>query len=256
MILYKYMSLEAAQDVLSTNTIGFSRPGFFNDPFDTPKAVPTPVENAIEATFANVAAGGKSYIWEKNTAILSLTRTATNSLMWAHYANEHKGVVLAIDTSAAGFLDITQNMVPAHFGSVIYSRRRTTGPYHSNFNEGVMVGGTFKFVLSHYEKWQRLFLHKPIEWAYEEEVRVIKCIRGLDEKCSVNGSGDCEIIQIKEGRPLHCFTIPTGSVIGVYFGARLDEVTIKSIIAKYSGMEYKRAKLDQNNYKIDLIPYP
>ena len=31
--------------------------------------------------------------------VLSLTRNPTNLLMWSHYANEHKGVVIGIDTS-------------------------------------------------------------------------------------------------------------------------------------------------------------
>ena len=194
MILYKYMTLETAQKVLVTNKIRFSRASFFNDPFDTPVATPVPTENPIDGMFADIGAQGKSNVWEQNTALLALTRTANNALMWAHYADSHGGAVLAIDTAIAGFLDVDTNMIPAHFGSVVYSRHRPSGPYGSKFETAVQVGKTHQFMLNHYEKWQRLFLIKPLEWAYEEEVRVAKCIEGLKPGNSVNKSGSWSVI--------------------------------------------------------------
>ena len=54
-----------------------------------------------------------SQLWEKNTVILSLTRSPTNPVMCAHYTEGHRGVVFEIDTHAAGFTDIKTNMLPA-----------------------------------------------------------------------------------------------------------------------------------------------
>ena len=167
MILYKYTSLETVRRILEFARIGFSRPGFFNDPFDKPIATPVQTHNPISEIFANVAAQVKSTVWEQNTAILSLTRSPKNALMWAHYADNHRGAVLEIDASAAGFTDEKTNMIPAQFGSVVYSRSRQIGPYSSTFQESVNVGATHCFVLDHYEKWQRLFLTKPLDWAYD-----------------------------------------------------------------------------------------
>lgn len=94
MILYKYMSLATAQIILATNRIGFSRAGFFDDPFDTPIATPVQTGNPIEGVFAHIGAQEKSIILELNTAFLSVTRTATNALLWAHYAVNRSGAVL------------------------------------------------------------------------------------------------------------------------------------------------------------------
>ena len=155
MLLYKYTSLAAARQILTSERIGFSRPTFFNDPFDKPVAMPDPTEDPISGMFANLRAQIKSQIWVQETGILSLTRSATNALMWAHYADGHRGAVLEINADTAGFMDEKRNMIPAQFGSVIYSRGRPIGPYFSTFTEGIVVGATHHFVLSHYEKWQR-----------------------------------------------------------------------------------------------------
>ena len=158
MILYKYTSLNTARRILDNSSIGFSRPSYFNDPFDRPVATLVPNRNPIDEKIAAIAADLKSRVWEQNTAILSLTRSPKNALMWAHYADEHRGAVLKIDANVAGFTDERTNKIPAHFGSVIYMRRRQSEQYFSTFQEGVKVGSTHQFVPSHYEKWQRLFL--------------------------------------------------------------------------------------------------
>ena len=150
----------------------------------------------------------KSTIWETNCAVLSLTRSAANALMWAHYADSHRGVVLEIDAVAAGFADLATNFIPAHFRSVIYTKRFNDGPYLSKFEGGVTVGQTHHFVLEHYEKWQRLFLTKPLDWAYEEEVRVVKCVHGV---VSVDQVG---------GAPLYRFDVPPQAITALIGGVR------------------------------------
>ncbi|WP_138918662.1 DUF2971 domain-containing protein [Nitrospirillum viridazoti] len=255
MILYKYMSLATAQTILATNRIGFSRASFLNDPFDTPVAAPIPTSDPIEGLFASISAQGKSMVWEQNTAFLSLTRTITNSLMWSHYADSHRGVALAINTATAGFLNLETNLIPAHFGSVIYSRHRPSGPYYSSFTTPIPVGGLHRFALDHYEKWQRMFLTKPIEWAYEEEVRVAKCVRGLKLGNGKNDSGSCTVIDLGSGRLLHCFDVPATSISGIYFGARVTDIQIAETIKGHPGLQAARARLDQNRFAIDLIPF-
>jgi len=252
MILFKYVALATARTILETNRIGFSRASFFNDPFDTPIATPIPTDNPIDGMFADIGAQGKSLIWEANTAFLSLTRTPANALMWAHYADNHRGAVLAINAERAGFLDTETNLVPAHFGSVIYSRHRPGGPYHSTFTTPIAVGATHRFVLDHYEKWQRIFLTKPLEWAYEEEVRVAKCVRGLEPGYGANESGLCSLIDIGD-RPLHCFAIPAEAITGIYFGARVSDSDIATTVATYPSIEHRRARLDQRRFAIELV---
>jgi len=254
MKLYKYVSTSAAKAILSTRSIGFSRPSYFNDPFDTPIAMPVPTSNPIDGLFAHLGARGKSSIWEENTAILSLTRTMTNMLMWAHYADSHQGVVLGIDMERAGFLDDKTNMVPAHLGSVIYSRHRNMDHYRSHFGEPVVVGATHHFVLSHYEKWQRLFLTKPLEWAYEEEVRVVKCIRGVSANAGSNSSGCFSIVNLR-GRPIHCFHIPDDAITDIYIGLRADPAAVGELIALAPKAIFHQSVLDQEAYALTTRPH-
>ena len=250
MILYKYTLLDTAEQVLDSAHIGFSRPSFFNDPFDKPVATLGPYENPIEGMFSGIRAQIKSQIWEKNTAILSLTRSPTNPVMWAHYSKGHRGTVLEIDTHAAGFTDIKTNMIPAQFGSVIYSRSRPTGPYFSTFNEGIEVGGTHHFVLSHFEKWQRLFLTKPLEWAYEEEVRIVKCLKGLESQgSSTNESGNCTIKMIDD-RPLHCFEFPRQAITKLYVGAQADKSIVTELSDKFPDVSVCQVKLEDTRFEI------
>lgn len=252
MILFKYMALATARRILETSRVGFSRASFFNDPFDTPIATPVPTANPIEGIFADIGAQGKSIVWEENTAFLSLTRTPANQLMWAHYADNHRGAVLAIDTNRAGFLDTETNFIPAHFGAIIYSRERPSGHYHSTFTTPVAVGATHRFVLDHYEKWQRQFLTKPLEWAYEEEVRVAKCVRDLTPGESSNESGLWDLIDLG-GRPLHCFAVPEDAIKGIYFGARVERADVEAIVSDFPAIEHRRARLDQRRFTIKLV---
>ncbi len=250
MILYKYTSLDAARQILASAQIGFSRPGFFNDPFDKPVATPEPSKDPITGVFAHVRAEAKSIIWEENTAILSLTRSPTNPLRWAHYSDGHRGAVLEINAHDAGFTNVESNMIPAQFGSVIYSRNRPTGPYYSTFNEGVEVGGTHHFVSSHYEKWQRLFLTKPLEWAYEEEVRVAKCLKGPDSHgSSSNESGNCNVIEF-DYRLLYCFEFPRHAITKAFVGVRADKSVVTELSNDYPEILVCPVKLEDARFEI------
>ena len=152
----------------------------------------------------------------------------------------------------AGFTNVKKNMIPAQYGSVIYTRNRQRGPYASKFGIGVEVGGTHDFVIEHYEKWQRLFLTKPLDWAYEEEVRVAKCLQGLDsEGVSSNQSGNCKIVSIsdREG-PLHCFAFPVDAILRVVVGERANEAEVKKLKMQFPTISVWKAILDATHFEV------
>ena len=130
------------------------------------------------------------------------------------------------------------------------------GPYASKFDIGIEVGGTHNFVLEHYEKWQRLFLTKPLDWAYEEEVRVAKCLKGLDpEGVSCNESGNCRVISIQEvERPLHCFEFPVDAILKVVVGERANEAKVTELKNEFPKMPLWKATLDAARYEINCEP--
>ena len=84
--------------------------------------------------------------------------------------------------------------------------------------EGISVGKTFHFPKGHLEPLQRTFLYKPGCWAYEEEVRVAKCLDGI-ESSNVIKSGTFTKIDVG-GRPLYLLNLPAGSIKEVYIGVR------------------------------------
>ncbi len=144
-------------------------------------------------------------------------------------------------------------MIPANFGSVVYSRNRPSGQYSSTFSTGISVGATHNFTLDHFEKLQRLFLTKPLEWAYEEEVRVVKCLNGLDGELSINDSGSWTIGSADD-RPLHCFNLPAGTITDVYFGARADKSEIKQLTSDFPTLSYYQSHLNQTHFSIEHKP--
>jgi hypothetical protein len=79
--------------------------------------------------------------------IASLSATATNFLLWSHYADGHKGVAIEVDIPH-GHPDLTE---------VVYS------PFSSVFSEKEQT----------LEDMRHLFNGKGEEWAYEEEYRII-----------------------------------------------------------------------------------
>lgn len=252
MILYHYTKLDAARKILASGRIAFSTLGSSNDPFDTPVAIPEPVDDPIRDLLADHLASVKSHVWRTSTAILSLTRSPDNMLMWAHYADSHRGAVLEIDTDIAGFTNAENNMIPAHFGSVIYARRRSMEPYSSAFVERLRVGATYSFVPDHYEKLQRLFLTKPLEWAYEEEVRVAKCVKAPNsEGMSSDQSGNCEIVEAN-GRLLHCFEFPKDAINKICVGAKAQEAEAADLAEEYPGITVFRAILNDIRFEMSF----
>jgi len=87
-VLYKYYSPKRIS-VVTDWTVHFSRPGDFNDTFDS-----------------NWPATGKDERMERfhfrsRTGIFCLTEKPDNHLMWVHYADQHRGFVIGYKTSAA-----------------------------------------------------------------------------------------------------------------------------------------------------------
>lgn len=248
MLLYKYVPFESGKQILETSTIGFSQPKFFNDPFDLP-AYPVgkyvePIGDAARKAYAESMFRfiEMNHAWAETSGILSLTRTPINSLMWAHYAQSHEGLVLGIDAVRCGLTDPEINLIPAQFGSVVYVSHRSQQPFLSTPETTLAIGDTHHFPQDHYEKLQRLFLHKPLCWSYEEEVRVVKCLSGSSDQNDTPNSGRFSMVQ-HNGRPLYVLSLPKGCIRELYFGIRSDDEAADAL--------YHRAKADNP----DLVAY-
>lgn len=192
MILYKYVGFEAGLRILETNSLGFSHLEDFNDPFECTGFgfydLDVPISVAINAFRNN---------FSRKYAILSLTRAPLNRLMWSHYADSHKGMVIGIDVKKAGLENIDKYIIPAQRGEMIYLN---SAPQKNNcFTQRTLMEiGTSEFNWQNQEQLlKQAFLYKGLHWAYEEEVRVVKC---LDNKYNLYRSDEDQQFEV-DGEP-------------------------------------------------------
>ncbi|HFT4300576.1 DUF2971 domain-containing protein [Klebsiella quasipneumoniae] len=186
MILYKYVDSKTADTIIKDSTLKFSKATSLNDPFELTSLHydTTPEDKGQEIRFISAC---MSY------GILSLTRNPLNPLMWAHYGrgkkikggygisldkknNSHAGVVLGIDVDEAGLNNSSSNIIPAKYGSVIYTSTKPKSPFADSTNHYFFEGIQHNFDPNILEALQRTFLYKASYWSYEEEVRVVRNI--------------------------------------------------------------------------------
>ncbi len=184
MILYKYYGFGAGLSALRSSQLGFRTPKDFNDPFELtflsnatgPDAKLSRLESEIERLKSSVA-------------ILSLTRTPLNPLMWAHYGQEHTGFVIGYETNDKFLTSKEYNLVPVDDGDVVYTNtksRHHLNPATMNLIHQVSLAGQ-GVDLSPSEQAQisslirRVFLTKHSIWGYEEEVRIVKVWQSIFE---------------------------------------------------------------------------
>ena len=165
MILYKYYGFGSGKIALESERVGFRSPKDFNDPFE--------VSVIEDNSFTGDYIDGVS----KGVAILSLTRTPFNPLMWAHYGDNHRGFVIGYEVEIPFFQCEASNLIPVQKGNVIYTK---TKPYKKisrdlTANLCAAIEGVYdeqdtkiRELIGH------LFLNKDTIWCYEEEVRIVK----------------------------------------------------------------------------------
>lgn len=165
MILYKYYDFEVGKIALESERVGFRCPKEFNDPFE--------VSVIKDESFT----GDRIDEVSEGVAILSLTRTPFNPLMWAHYGDNHRGFVIGYEVEIPFFQCEASNLIPVQKGNVIYTK---TKPYKKisrdlTANLCAAIEGVYdeqdtkiRELIGH------LFLNKDTIWCYEEEVRIVK----------------------------------------------------------------------------------
>lgn len=167
MILYKYMTSEGLQGCLEHGTLRFTRPATFNDPFDCLGSVTSPSVIISDEDFFK-SNHTKLMMLRYSMGVLSLTRNPLNLLMWAHYAKNHTGAVIGIDTELAGLEDPDENTITCTNGSVVYTSLRPNLDNEDIYFPSNIPSKPDTSLL------EKIFLHKSIHWFYEEEVRAVR----------------------------------------------------------------------------------
>ncbi len=176
-IIYKYTNPDTALKILSTNTIMFSNPSDFNDPFDCNQSMVdwTLTEEGLSKTVNRafstlnrqerrnkikefsrnkkkvVATYRDAYEKTKSDmGICCFSKNCDNLLLWSHYTDKHKGICI-------GF-----SLMPATEHYFIREVEYPKKIVRKNF-----------FTDENVETLKYLVLTKSHYWKYEEEVRAV-----------------------------------------------------------------------------------
>lgn len=152
--------------------------------------------------------------------IVCFTENYLSLLMWAHYASGHQGFVVEFDVAAALFS-------PTYFGKVIYDAERPD--------------------ISNLPVPQVLLLTKSKEWEYESEHRLVMPVRLLN------------LGRRSDGREKYFVELSTESVVGVYFGCRIEPLVKESILSglnceRWRGVKTFSMLRDHTNFALTETP--
>jgi hypothetical protein len=160
--------------------------------------------------------------------ILSLTTSYDNGPMWAHYADDHRGLVVCFDEGHSWF-----------------SRKRTPQDDFFHLRDVVYVPAARGGALMDMNA-QQVLLRKDPKWSYEEERRVLAPVQMADEVLSSNAE------------PVYLFNIPPEAITGVILGPRSSTTTRGSIQAlrandaRYSHLNIWQSEISQEHGGIQL----
>ncbi len=158
-------------------------------------------------------------------AVLSLTRAPLNPLMWSHYADSYKGIVIGIDTKLAGLDDSKNFVIPSSRGEVIYLNTPPRQSHSIDAETLMSIGDCSIFNWNNFEEFlKHAFLYKSLCWSYEEEVRIVKNISVAPFGYHFSRITDAVIdnqswkrVQLPT-RPIYTLELPKESFVEVYVG--------------------------------------
>ncbi|WP_421337016.1 DUF2971 domain-containing protein [Aeromonas veronii] len=160
--IYKYMKFRP--DFFKKPSLRLSQRCALNDPFELSPDQDTLdkiLEDAHREDFFQQISEYASDEGFDDTGIISFTESYNNLLMWSHYADEHKGIVIEFDYHA----------LKTHFNKILSV---------SNSIERVLYNRERHEVLPCTTSPKRNLLTKSDDWIYEKEHRVITKISNAD----------------------------------------------------------------------------
>lgn len=242
MKIFKYMSTKAYNKIEEINllkkifenkTLRFSSPLLFNDPFEF--SFPVKYLNVSESEDLNELINNSSTFNQntlhdsaldnilKDVGVLCLSANYDNILMWSHYADNHKGIVLELDVNHDFFKNEDTKNILFPLTKVSYQNERSI---FKNFEECIESG--------------EIYFTKHKSWEYEEEYRMPIL---FDE------SNNEDKYNIK---------FPENLIKGVFIGVRTSIENIEYILNLKSKKEWEhlniyRLQMDEKNYKFKVF---
>jgi len=245
--LFKYMS--EPRSIFEEGFIRLSQPSVLNDPFEAsfcPKSLDELANYFDDSTSWDLEFGQLTFsqyvaLRLHHIGVISFTENKENLLMWAHYANEHQGIVAGI-AYIPQVGSIFENLFRAD--SLINS---SWGQEWSNF-DGVPKSVSYRKGLRYRnDKFDydysniaaeggdrilyEVFLQKSDEWIYEQEHRVILRLEQADRVIipDIKAISNLRIAKLIKKSSFSHYDRKTGSYIINLFESK-DEVT-RTVIA-------------------------
>jgi Protein of unknown function (DUF2971) len=164
----------------------------------------------------------------KTYALACYSEISDNLLMWSHYTDLHRGIVVGFDLKNSFFSQAT-NLMP-----VSYRSDRVSARYGS---EG--------FAFDEHEL--SVVRVKSLAWSYEREWR-----QRFELK-------DCTKVDNADGTPCYYVTIPSDAIASVTFGVRCppETETIVRELKKQPDLQHlrlRRALLHERDFKLNIVP--
>lgn len=187
--LYKYVDIESAIKILSNQTLKFSSPFDFNDPFELSSdfidfnTTSTDLKNLINRKLDGKTRIEKRKFYKENLknkqviipalknsleqikanmGICCFSKQCDNPLLWSHYGDKHKGVCLGFK------MDHTENVIIAHINYIKEQKKIRYWDENKNM----------------FPAWACTKSHI---WSYENEIRAIYLFQNglikFDSKC-------------------------------------------------------------------------
>lgn len=160
--------------------------------------------------------------------VLSLSRTEDNLLMWSHYADEGKGLVIGFDDEHEFFKQPSLAGTPTRPIPVVYTNKRSK-----------IVPGEDRY-------YEKLLCEKPRDWAYEEEERLFRAFLTKEGSLGKDAYGMDVILT----------SLPKETIKVVYLGYSISKEskirTLAAIKENDIPCNIFQARVSFDEYKIEL----
>jgi hypothetical protein len=179
----------------------------------------------------DIVSKGLNKGFAEHIGVLSLTEKRDNRLMWAHYAQNHKGFVIGFDSEDDYFHQQRSEFDEFyHLRKVQYSENRP------------------EIQLMSAEDGTEIFLTKSKEWEYEQEWRMLKPVSNATETITTED----EIISL--------FSFPAKCVAEIIIGCRMlasDRKELLEYLAsnkEFSHVKKYNAVMGEKKFVLDIVP--
>ncbi|MEZ8384971.1 DUF2971 domain-containing protein [Vibrio splendidus] len=241
-------SINCLEDICLKEPYGIFRPCNSDDLNQFLESIP------IEERWESIG-----HVFCRGLGIISLTETKDNLLMWSHYAQEHRGIVVEFDFHHPFFSESYRTLMSPNLGRasrVLYRKERLSKLNNDDFME--------------------IFFHKSDEWDYEKEVRLLLPFEKSDETLVFKNGLDtvqhiaeyyneslCKMMvkasslsdYFDEPNFMFMFKVPKDAIKSVTFGLHVEDSfkdTIRQKIANDNDLNVKlyQASADFYDYRL------